>query len=120
MKNKKIIKLYVITILLSIPFFYFVKIKKVEERANAPQIDVENELRIFVKKISFERNELYLNGAYYKANRITDYTNVYYNTNDSIKLDQINPPFLMQKKKNSDTLFIFKEGNPYYILIPNN
>ncbi|WP_447635374.1 hypothetical protein [Flavobacterium microcysteis] len=120
MKNKKTITLYIITILLSIPTFYFIQKKKEEDRKNAPYIDFKNELKILVNRISFERNELYLNEKYYNANRITDYTDVYYNKSISIKLDKIPPPFLMQKKANNDTLFIIKDKKYYYILISKN
>ena len=53
--------------------------KKEEDRKNAPYIDFKSELKILVNRISFERNELYLNEKYYNANRITDYTDVYCN-----------------------------------------
>jgi len=105
---------------LSIPTFYFIQKKKEEDRKNAPYIDFKSELKILVNRISFERNELYLNEKYYNANRITDYTDVYYNKSDSIKLDKIRPPFLMQKKANNDTLFIIKDKKYYHILISKN
>ena len=108
---------FIITIvILGVIFSYVMFRKSHQDYLNAPKIRFENAINLDVKKISFERNGLFLNGQQYNADGISGYTEVHHD--DSIyKLGDMQPPFHLAKAKQNDTLFIIKGDKRYYLLV---
>lgn len=69
-----------------------------------------------VNSISFERNGLFMNGILYSAGGISGYSR-FINTRKLLCLEEIKPPFLMNKGANNNTLSLIKEDRKYYLTI---
>lgn len=117
MKKKTLIKFNIVMAILIVPFLYFTNMYNEKKIQNSPKLNFENSLVIYVKKMSFERNGLYLNDIQYQAYGISGYSKVYLSgTNNKLTLKEITPPFKMEKEEKNDTLKIKKDRN-YYLLI---
>lgn len=110
--------LYLIFIaVIGILFFYQVNKRQREKFEKAPKINKELRLEdLSVKKISFERNGLYLNGNQYNSGGISWYSKVH-DQDTTFVLGDIEPPFLLRKRENSDTLRIINDKTEYYLLV---
>lgn len=85
---------------------------------NLPRLNFETSIKKEVKKISFKRNGLYLNKQQYNASGISWYSK--FTGQDTIlALDDIKPPFQLNKKADNDTLYLIKNNKIYYLLISN-
>ena len=112
MKKTIVNKFDLLLLILAIPFFYFTSIYDENKLKNSPKLNFENSLDIYVKEISFERNELYLNDIQHQAYGISGYSKVHLlGTNK-----EFIPPFKMEKKEKNDTLKI-KKNDVYYLLV---
>lgn len=86
-----------------------------EWRKNAPIIAKESELKeTNVGRISFERNGLFINDKEYRAGGISGYSRVL-GRDGVFKLDEIEPPFILRKKGNNDTLELVKDDRSYFM-----
>lgn len=112
---KKIV-LSVILLTLGISLMYFMFLKYYPDIKNAPKLFFEDELYINVKTISFERNHLYLNDTLYDAGGISGYSRVHSDSKEN-SLNNMIPPFRIEKSANSDTLKIMKGSEQYYLLV---
>jgi len=118
MKKKNLYLLYIPLFILGIVYLYIMNKRDIDKRNSAPKIRFEDTLNINVQKISFERNDLFINGKIYNASGISSYSRVKnYHSGDSLSLDEINPPFDLRKGKNNDTLFVIQRANTYYLSI---
>ncbi|WP_116787545.1 hypothetical protein [Flavobacterium psychrotrophum] len=91
--------------------------RDLNKREIAPKIRFETKLNdLHVTSISFERNDLYLNKVLYNSDGISSYSRVHFK-NGLIELQDINPPFVISKKANNDTLKISKSDVNYYLLV---
>jgi len=117
MKKTIINKYHILLMILAILFVYFSNMYDENKLKNSPKLNFENSLDIYVKEISFERNNLYLNDIQYQAYGISGYSKVrLLGTNKELTLKKIIPPFKMEKKAKNDTLKIKKNG-VYYLLV---
>ncbi len=98
-------------------FMYIMFVYTNPDVNNAPRLFYENEINIEVKKISFQRNYLYLNNILYNAGGISGYSRVYSTDNYVNRLENIKPPFKIEKEAKNDTLRILKENKLYFLLV---
>ncbi|RZL44656.1 MAG: hypothetical protein EOO93_27695 [Pedobacter sp.] len=118
-KNRKLIFLYVSLVPLSVLFIYIVNRMQYNERENAPIIRFEESLGdVYVKTISFERNGLYLNNILYNAGGISGYSRLI-DKNRIVLLEDIQPPFILRKKDNNDTLELVKGDQRLFLNVTN-
>ena len=112
---KKIV-LFVILLTLGVSLMYIIFLKYYPDVKNAPKLFFEDELYINVKTISFERNHLYINDTLYDAGGISGYSRVHSDSKEN-SLNNMIPPFRIEKSANSDTLKIMKGSEQYYLLV---
>ena len=113
---KKIV-LHILFYILGFIVLVAIYIRNLPDLKNAPKLYYRDSLYLYVKKISYERNNLYLNGTLYDAGGITGFSVVNINDTKSIDLWYIKPPFKIEKFANNDTLKIIKNDEQYYLLV---
>lgn len=112
---KKIV-FYSISLVLSVSLMYVIFLYLYPDIKKAPKLFFKDELYLDVKRISFERNYLYLNDTLYDAGGISEYSRIHSDTYEN-NLMSINPPFRIEKLANNDTLKIIKGSERYYLLV---
>ncbi|QYJ68278.1 hypothetical protein [Flavobacterium litorale] len=115
-KKNKLLYLTIVVII-GLVFVILMNKKNREDLVHAPKIRKEFGLKnINVKKISFERNGLFLNNKQYNSGGISWYSEFHFR--DSIVLfEDISTPFTLKKRKNNDTLKLIKDDIEFYLLI---
>lgn len=113
---KKIV-LHVLFYTLGFTILIVIYKRNLPDLENAPKLYYRDSLYLYVKKISYERNNLYLNDTLYDAGGITGFSVVNINDKKSIDLWYVKPPFIIEKFANNDTLNIIKNDEQYYILV---
>lgn len=108
--------LFPIFVVFGILLMYFLFQNDIKDKENAPQLFFKDQVSLKIKKISFERNQLYLNDTLYNAGGISGYSKVHSN-NVTTELLNIQPPFLILKEANNDTLKIIKKDSLFYLLV---
>lgn len=117
MKLKHQIIFLSIVAIAGLSFVYYINEKSREEFLNAPKIRKEHKLEdLQVNRIKFDRGGLYLNGKEYNSGGISGYSKVHFE-DSIISLDEVEPPFIMRKKENNDTLEFIKEDRKLYLLV---
>lgn len=88
-----------------------------ESRKNAPMIAKEPELKeTNVGRISFKRNGLFINDKKYRAGGISGYSRVP-GEDGVFKLSKIEPPFIIRKKADNDTLEVIRGSQKLYVMV---
>jgi len=116
--KKKVLTLllYIVVGTLGLAFIIYNFSREVDKRNNAPSLNFGCAINTIVRKISFERNGLYINDTLYNAGGISWYSRLYSKAG-VFNFSSFKTPFTLRKAVNNDTLHLIKEYSKYYLVI---
>lgn len=107
----------ILLMILGFSVVFMIYLSYLPDLETAPKLYYKDSLYMNVKKISYERNYLYLNDTLYDAGGISSYSKVHSNHMESTYLLRIKPPFRLEKSANNDTLRIIQKKKHYYLIL---